>query len=326
MKYTDFYTVLGVSEIASPQDIRRAYRQLAKQYHPDTHPGDAQAEARFRQIQEAYEVLSDREKRARFDQLSRNWNQYQTFDDVVEDLKKEPTPAETSSAPFERPRQDADALFQKNFAGFYDTFFGKDTEDFWKKRGQKPTTPEPVRQEPSRQEPSEAETSTPDDFAIEYNTKITLEEALKGTRRRIQIHEDVLKTIEVNIPPGVVTGSRVRIHRKMGDFYLLIQLKPHSRFTPDGRDLHCDLEVMDYEAILGTRKTVSTLSGAIQMRVPRGSQAGKTFRIPGHGLPDVQKDATPGNLFVHLKVKVSQDLSPEEVTLMERFRDLRESH
>lgn len=326
MKYTDFYGLLEISSLASATEIRRAYRQQAKRYHPDTHPGDPVAEKHFKAIQEAYEVLSDPHKRARFDQLTRNWSQYQSFDDVVEDLSKEPTQEE--EPPFTRPKQDADAMFEANFGDFYDTFFGSETASFWQKRGQPVPGPDPmeISTEGDESDTEEAGASAADTgFAIEYTTHISLEEACKGTKRRIQIHEGTLKTIEVTIPAGVITGSKVHIQREMGDFYLVIQLDSHEVFRPEGHDLYRDLHIMDYEALLGTKKTVSTLTGTLQMNLPAGASAGKTFRIRGHGLPELKDPTVRGDLYVQLKVDVSQDLSPEEQDLIRRFRDLRVS-
>ncbi len=325
MKYTDFYTLLDVPAEASSQDIRRAYRQQAKRYHPDTHPGDLKAEQQFKAIKEAYEVLSDPEKRLRFDQLSRNWGQYQNFNDVVDDLKND-TPPPPSEEPVARPRQDADSMFNAQFGGFYDTFFGPETAKFWERRGQSAPA---VDAEPEP-EPEPEETSG---FTVEYKTEVSLEEALKGTHRRVQIHEGTFKTIDVTIPAGVVEGSKVHVPREGEDFYLIVHLLPHPVFTPEGHDLHRDLVIYDYEAMLGVKKTLSTLSGALQMNIPAGSAPGKTFRIRGHGMAHLvdaaagsaADSAIRGDLFVHLKVDISQDLSPEERKLMEAFRDLRES-
>lgn len=310
MRYTDFYTLLDVPSDASVQDIRRAYRQQAKRYHPDTHPGDLQAGQQFKAIKEAYEVLSDSKKRARFDQLSRNWSQYKNFSEVVDDLKNEAPPSEE---PITRPRQDADSLFNAQFGGFYDTFFGTDTAQFWERRGQSAPGPTPAAAE---------ETSA---FTLEYTTEVTLEEAVKGTRRRVQIHEGIFKTIDVDIPAGVLDGAKVHVPREGEDFYLVVRLSAHPVFTPEGHDLHRDLHIADYEAILGTKKTISTLTSALQMTIPAGAATGKAFRIRGHGLAHREDPTVRGDLYVHLNVEVSQALSAEEIRLMEAFRDLRKS-
>lgn len=321
MKYTDFYTLLDVSIEASAQDIRRAYRLQAKRYHPDTHPGNTQAEQQFKAIQEAYEVLSDPEKRARFDQLSRNWGQYKNFNDVVDDLKND-THSPSPEEPIIRPRQDADSLFDAHFGGFYDTFFGPETAQFWERRGKKaPELDADIASDSARQDDVETNSG----FTIEYTTEVSLEDSLKGTHRRVQIYEGTFKTIDVNIPVGVIEGSKVHVPREGEDFYLVVHLLPHAVFTPEGHDLHRDLYICDYEALLGAKKTLSTLSGALQMTIPAGATTGKTFRIRGHGLAHIEDPTVRGDLYVHLKVDVSQALSLEEIRLIEAFRDLRVS-
>lgn len=316
MKYTDFYGLLELSSQASLQEIRKAYRQQAKRYHPDTHPGDRAAEQQFRAIQEAYEVLSDPEKRARFDQLTRKWDQYQSFEDVVEDLQQEP---EAEDEPIVRPRQDADALFEANFGNFYETFFGEETQQFWRRHGKEQPVP------PSPQEEVSADTDVADDFCLAFTTEISLEEVLKGCRRRIQVHEGVLKTVDVDIPPGVLSGEKVQVPKEIGNFELVVQLQDHPVFTVNAYDLHRDLQVMEYEALLGTKKTVATLSGALQMNIPAESSAGKVFRVRGHGLPQRTDPTVRGDLYVHLQIAISQQLTAAEKSLIQQFRDLRES-
>lgn len=316
MKYTDFYGLLELSSQASLQEIRKAYRQQAKRYHPDTHPGDRAAEKQFKAIQEAYEVLSDPEKRARFDQLTRKWDQYQSFEDVVEDLQQE---SEAEDEPIVRPRQDADALFEANFGNFYETFFGEETQQFWRRHGKEQPAPPPSQEEAS------ADTDTADDFCLAFTTEISLEEVLKGCRRRIQVHEGVLKTVDVDIPPGVLSGEKVQVPKEIGNFELVVQVQDHPVFTAKAYDLHRDLQVMEYEALLGTKKTVATLSGALQMNIPAESSVGKVFRVRGHGLPQRTDPTVRGDLYVHLQVAISQQLTAAERSLIQQFRDLRES-
>lgn len=297
MKYTDFYALLEVSVDASVQEIRRAYRQQAKRHHPDTHPGDGQAEQQFKAVKEAYEVLIDPEKRARFNAMRA-------------ELKSEPPPS--SEEPADRPRQDADSLFDAHFGDFYDTFFGPETARFWDRRGQE--APRPTAEEAH---------TTP---SLKHTLEVSLEEALKGTHQRVQIHEGALmKTIEVNIPVGVIDGTQLHVLQDEDDFYFVVRLLAHPMFTPEGHDLHRDLHIEDYEAILGTKKMLSTLSGTLQMTIPAGVPLDKVFRIRGYGLALREEPTERGDLYVHLKIDVSQALCAEEVELMERFRDLRAS-
>lgn len=306
MKYTDYYATLGITKEATEQDIRRAYRRLAKDYHPDTHPGDTVAEQKFKEINEAYEVLSDKQKRARYDQLGTNWNQYQNADDIFGDFGQRPGG---------RKVEFGSQIFDLNFSDFFETFFGDQAGSFWDHQG---TRPEPERQRNFRQQ---APPPNPD---LEYTAEVSLEEALNGTKRRIQIREEILKTIEVKIPAGVKEGSKIRVGSDGGNLFLVIRLKPHPIFTPEGTSLRCSVAIHDYEALLGTTRTVPTLNGSVQMKIPAGSQAGQTFRIRGQGLPDLRQPEQRGDILASLEIKISKNLSDEERSLIERFRHLRE--
>lgn len=305
MKYTDYYASLGVNKDASEQEIRKAYRKLAKDYHPDTHPNDPVAEKRFKEINEAYEVLSDKDKRSRYDQLGANWQQYSDLGDIFGGQGRHHSRGESGSR-----------IFDLNFSDFFETFFGEQANAFWDQRG--PHSHDAgggfggqFRQQ--RQAPQE----------IQYSAEISLEEALQGTKRRIQIREETLRTIEVKIPPGVKDGSKVRV--SSGNLQLLIRIKPHPVFSVDGNSLRCSLSVLEYEALLGCTKTVPTLSGSVQMKIPPGSQAGQTFRIRGQGLPDLKNPTLRGDILATLEIKVSKNLKDEERELIERFKALRES-
>lgn len=306
MKYTDYYASLELDKSASEQDVRRAFRRLAKDFHPDMHPGDRSAEQKFKEINEAYEVLSDRQKRARYDQLGANWNQYQDLNDAFDANRRERRKVEFDSE-----------IFDLNFSDFFETFFGQQAGEFWEERGVPREQAEPEAQAKPAEEPVEAPPE------LQYTAEISLEEALNGTRRRIQVLEDEdLHTIEVKIPPGVKQGSKVRVGSQ--NFYLEILLRPHPIFTPDGNSLRCSLSLLDYEAMLGCVKTVPTLGGNVQMKIPPGAQAGQTFRIRGQGLPDLRQPEQRGDILASLEIKVSKNLSEEEKSLMERFRALRE--
>lgn len=305
MKYTDYYASLGVQKEASEQEIRKAYRKLAKDYHPDTHPNDPVAEKRFKEINEAYEVLSDKEKRARYDQLGSNWQQYSDLGDIFG----------RQGGRHHSRGESGSQIFDLNFSDFFETFFGEQANAFWDQRGA-----------PSSQEefnsPFRQRHGAPQE--MQYSAEITLEEALKGTKRRIQIREETLKTLEVKIPPGVKDGSKVRV--SSNNLQLLIRIKPHPVFTIDGNSLRCNISALEYEALLGCTKTVPTLNGSVQMKIPPGSQAGQTFRIRGQGLPDLKNPKQRGDILATLEIKISKNLSDEERELIERFRALRESH
>ena len=311
MKYSDYYAALGVEKNVTEQALRKAYRQLAKAHHPDRHPGDDEAERRFKEINEAYEVLSDPDKRLRYDQLGANWNQYGDIGDEFSGFSRRPG-SQKHRVEF------GSQIFDLNFSDFFETFFGPSSGSFWEQHTHRFEEPELGFQQRRK-----SKATTGGD--IEYTAEISLEEAMTGTKRRIQIREDhELKTIEVQIPAGVKEGSKVRVNSPNGHFFLCIKLRPHPVFKGDGNSLRRNLLVMDYEAILGVSKNVDTLNGSVQMKIPAGSQAGQTFRIRGQGLPDLKHKDQRGDILVTLEVKTSKNLSDEEQRLITRFRDLRE--
>lgn len=308
MKYNDYYEILGLRKSASEQDIRKAYRQLAKQYHPDTHPNDPVSEKKFKEINEAYEVLSDKDKRKRYDQLGSDWAQYGDLGDIFSAFDKRP-----GSKKDKHRVEFGSQIFDLNFSDFFETFFGDNASSFWNQQEQKKGYEEGFQKQTHKQ-------------SLEYSAEISLEESLEGTTRRIQMRENQdLKTLEVKIPPGVKNSSKIQINNEKGDFHLVIKLKPHPIFSVDGNSLRCTFSVMDYEAMLGTRKTLPTLNAQVQLKIPAGSQAGQIFRIRKQGLPDLHSPENRGDILATLAIKTSQNLSDQERALLEEFKRLREN-
>ncbi|MBT9546175.1 MAG: J domain-containing protein [Candidatus Sericytochromatia bacterium] len=307
MKYSDYYATLSLDKAASEKEIRTAYRRLAKEYHPDTHPGDAVAEERFKAINEAYEVLGDPDKRSRYDQLGVNWQDFAEFAESYHASRKDKQRVEYGSQFFDLP-----------FSDFFETFFGDQAGQLWDKHADHPV-PEPPSQ--LRPEPTLSSASE-----ISYTAQVTLEEVLQGTKRRIQLNEnDQLKTLEVKIPPGVKEGSKVPIGSKASHLFLEIRLRTHPLFLPEEQNLRGSLQILDYEAMLGCSKAIKTLTGQIQLKIPPGSQGNQVFRIKGQGLPQFKHPEQRGDLLIVLGVKTSTGLNPEERLLIERFRVLREA-
>ncbi len=309
MNYTDYYATLGLDKTADESQIRKGYRNLAKQYHPDTHPGDQQAEKKFKEINEAYEVLSDKQKRSRYDQLGADWNQYGDLGDIFSGFGAQEGSSRGHRVEF------GSQMFDLNFSDFFETFFGDQANEFWDERS---GSSKHNQNDPT----SEFE---PTSEGIQYQADISLEEALEGTRRSIQIREERLKTIEIKIPAGVKEGSKVRVNNESGQFYLVISLKPHPVFQVDGNSLRCQVKLQDYDALLGTLKSVPTLKGSVQMKIPAGAQTGQVFRIRGQGLPDLKHPGVRGDILASLEVQVSKNLSESERNLIERFKSLREN-
>lgn len=295
MDYKDYYKILGVERSANEDDIRKAYRKLAMKYHPDRNPNDKQAEERFKEINEAYQVLSDTKKRTHYDQLGSdysswqqrgapgdfNWDQYGGF----------PGGARVEYS-------DLDDLFggAGGFSDFFRTIFGRGAEGVG--------TGTRTR---SRQQPQ----------GYQQELAITLDEAYNGTTRLLQTDG---KQKQVRIPAGVRTGSKVRVAGAGPnglDLYLIVDVQEDNRFERRGNDLHTMATVDIFTAILGGEAEVETLSGKIKLNVPAGTQPEQVFRLAGRGMPSVKNANEKGDLYVRLKVQIPKYLSPKQRELLE---------
>lgn len=286
MASRDLYSVLGVSREANPDEVKRAYRKLARKYHPDVSK-EADADTLFKELGEAYEVLKDPEKRAAYDQLGANWQQGQDF----------------------RPPPDWDAGFEysggpggagaAHFSDFFESIFGQagGHAQSGQHRGQGAYQ--------ARGEDHHA------------RILVDLEDAFKGAERAITLHAPVIdnegrvqtreRTLNVRIPAGIKAGQQIRLAGQgspgfgggpAGDLYLEVEFKPHSRYRVEERDLYLELPLAPWEAALGARVRVPTPAGAVELNVPAGSAAGNKMRLKGRGLPG----KTPGDLFAVVKI------------------------
>jgi DnaJ-class molecular chaperone len=295
MDYKDYYKILGVERNAGEDDIRKAYRKLAMQYHPDRNPNDKQAEERFKEINEAYQVLSDSKKRAHYDRLESdysnwqrrgapgdfNWDQYGGFPGGVR-----------------VEYGDLDDLFggAGGFSDFFRTIFGRGAE------GVGTGTRTRARQQPQ---------------GYQQELEITLDEAYNGTTRLLQMDG---KQKQVRIPAGVRTGSKVRVAGAGPnglDLYLIVDVQEDKRFERRGNDLHTTATVSVFTAILGGEADVETLSGKIKLNIPAGTQPEQVFRLAGRGMPSVKNTHEKGDLYVRLKVQIPKFLSPKQRELLE---------
>lgn len=289
MAFKDYYEILGVDRNATDAEIKKAYRKLARQYHPDINPGNKAAEARFKEINEAYEVLSDKEKRAKYDRFGRDWQRYQDMPDFG--------------------GFGAGGFSAADFADIFETLFGGG-------RG--------VRSNVTYRTKGQD---------IEQPVDITLEEAFSGTQRTLQVQSPngAMRSITVKIPPGVDTGSRVRIAGEgapgmggpRGDLYLVINVLPHSRFERRGDDLYVRIPVDLYTMLLGGEVRVPAMGGrTVTLRVPAGTQNGKVMRVSGQGMPRLRDAHMRGDMYVTLEVSLPTSLSPRERELVEQLRAL----
>jgi curved DNA-binding protein len=294
-EFKEYYQLLGVPRTATDKEIRSAYRKLARKHHPDVNPGDKEAEARFKEINEAHEVLSDPEKRKRYDALGPNWRQ------------PAPGPGPGPGGPGYQYRtasaEDLEDLFgsQEPYSDFFYDVFGRGAR--------RPTGPR-----------------RGEDLAAQVD--VTLEEAFAGATRQLDLGD---RRLEARIPPGVDTGSRVRLSGQggpglnggpAGDLYLVVSVRPHHRFRREGDDLHVRVEAPFTTLALGGEAEVPTLTGRVMLRVPPGSADGRQFRLTGQGMPRSGQSGR-GDLFAELHTAVPSSLSARERELLEQLAALR---
>lgn len=309
MASRDHYAMLGVARTASDQDIKQAFRKLARRHHPDVNPGDAKAEARFKEINEAYEVLSNAETRRKYDAYGDQWRAY-------EQAGGAPFGAQGQPGGFRMRPEDAAQMFGGT-DGFGDVFaqmFGDaagQREPFGGRRGRSR----------GRQRPSQSR---------DVEVVLTLDEAIQGTTRTVSLaHENGgSRSREIRIPPGVTTGTRVRLpgtDPERGELFLRVTLAPHPQFTADGHDLRTTVAVPLTTAVLGGVVVVPTLTGGpMRIKVPAGSPHGRSLRVKGHGLPAGRAGHPPGDLHVVLHLAVPTTISDTERAHWEALDALQE--
>lgn len=316
MEFKDYYTTLGVSKTATDAEIKRAYRKLARQFHPDLNPGDKKAEARFKDINEANEVLGDPEKRRKYDELGANWRDYERS--AASGAGPQPGwsgPAGGGTYRTMTP-EEMEAAFGADhpFSDFFETFFGG--------QGFGADTGRATRG---------ARTSRGHD--LEQPIDLTLEEAFAGaTRKLVSTRDGQERTVEVRIPAGVKDGARVRAAGegapgvrggKAGDLYLIVHLVPHHVFERRGQDLYLKADVPVTTAVLGGEVSVPTLGGSpLRLRVPPLTANGRTFRLRGHGMPALGKPNERGDLYATVAVQVPASLSDAARTHYEALKAL----
>jgi curved DNA-binding protein len=330
MDYKDYYKIMGVDKKATAKDIKAAYRKLARQHHPDVNPGNKQAEAKFKEINEAYEVLGDEAKRKKYDELGAHWKDYEQWQKSGGEAGGQPF--DWNKYGFSRgarrgggaqyqtmTEEDMQNLFGDSgpFSGFYNSFFGD--EPGMGPRGRSRTTARARRGQ---------------DF--EQPIEVSLEEAYNGTTRTFQMEDGSGKTrrIEAKIPAGVQEGSKVRLAGQggpgvgggpAGDLYLVVSIAPHYLFERKGDDLHSKLSVPLTTAILGGEVTVPNLNGKVVLKIPAETQNGRVFRLKGKGMPRLDNPQHHGDLFAEIDVVLPEKLTEKERELFEEFAKLRGS-
>jgi curved DNA-binding protein len=316
--FKDYYAILGVSKTASPEEIKKKFRKLALKYHPDRNPGDKQAEAKFKEISEAYEVLSDSEKRAKYDRFGQYWqqasqgswsnggvgvdfgnfdfSQYGNFEEFINELlgRFSTSDSSSSSRSYTYNTSSSRSSNYSDFGGFGD-FEGFGNQAVATDR--------------------------------EATIRLSLSEAFSGVTRRLNLGNE---TVDVRIPPGAKSGSRIRVRGKglhnpytktRGDLYLNVELQPHSFFQFEGDNLACEIPITPDEAVLGASIDVPTPDGMVTMKVPPGIRSGQTLRLRGKGW-SLPKGGRSDQL-VHIIIATPAQITNKEREYYEKISAIR---
>ena len=331
MEFKDYYATLGVAKTATDKELKQAYRKLARKHHPDVNPGDKAAEGKFKEINEAYEVLGDPEKRRKYDELGANWRMYEQAQQ-----QGQPFPG---GSPFggaggfggeggawtinmggpggyrTMSEEEMRDMFgtEDPFSNFFHTFFGGagGGNPAGETRGRRAPRAQPGRD-------------------IESEAELTLEEAYHGAMRRISITlGGHARSVDVRIPAGVKDASRVRASGEgeagsggaaSGDLFLRVRIKPHPVFERKGDDLYVKVQIPVTTAVLGGEAQVPTITGSVRLKVPETTQPGQTFRLKGHGMPQVGKPDVKGDLYATADVQLPRSMTRDQRQAWEQVR------
>lgn len=301
MEYKDYYKILGVDKKASADEIKKAFRKLAVKYHPDKNPGDKQAEEKFKEISEANEVLSDVEKRKKYDEFVESWSQYQGRGQGSEgfDWTKWQERGNTRSQEFTYEDENFG-----DFSSFFETLFGFNRKARGPAKGQ--------------------------DYSAEL--EISLEEAFTGTERILEVDNEKLR---IKLKPGTSDGQVIKVKGKAaqgrnggprGDIYMKIHIPEHPHYKRNGDDLHCNAPVDLYTMVLGGKALIDTLKGPVRIDIPEGTENGKVLRIKGMGMPKYDQPGQFGDLYAKISVIIPKKLTPEEKELFRELSSLKEKN
>ena len=356
MEFQDYYKTLGVERTATDKEIKSAYRKLARKHHPDVNPGNKEAEKRFKEINEAYQVLSDPEKRKKYNELGADWERGA----AEEELRRRYAQQGGGAGAGFGAGPGAGA---EDFSDFFSSFFGGgglgggglggrrarggfggfDARDFTPREQKAPDLDAEVQitlAEAVQGAKRRLELTAQDDCPVCNGSGMVMQEEKVGQARVVRSAQPCSRchgsgiipnrrTLEVTIPPGTTDGTRMRLagqggrgpRRELnGDLFLTVRIQPDRIFKLSGRDLRCELPVWDYEAVLGAEVTVPTVGGRLSLKIPPDSQTGRVMRLRGKGLPARGKEPA-GDMLYELKVLAPESLPEEERAL---FRDLAE--
>ncbi len=318
MEYKDYYKLLGVSKDADDKAIKRAYRQLARQYHPDMNAGDKKSEEKFKEINEAYEVLGDADNRSKYDRLGHNYHSYQQMGGTPGDFDfSQWFGGAGRGGTHGRVNIDLGDLFGGTgggFSDFFTTIFGgaaargasgssRQQDDlFGRVRGQNTS------------------------LDVEQTVDISLEEACKGTTRKFSQEGS---QFTAKIPAGAKTGTKIRLSGKgnigpygKGDLYVIVNVLPHALFERAGNNLRVDVVIDDVTAVLGGKVQVPTLDNNVQLTIPASTQGGQLFRLKGKGMPYLRDQTKLGDLLARVKIRVPENLTDAQRSLYQQLASL----
>jgi curved DNA-binding protein len=305
MDFKDYYKILGVERNASAEDIKKAYRKLAVKYHPDKNAGNKEAEEKFKEINEANEVLGNPEKRKKYDALGSNWKNYQQGGGRAEDFDWSKWTGQAGGRGGFQAYSSEENIFggEGNFSDFFESIFGGSGFGARTKAPRKGT---------------------------DYNakTEITLEEAYNGTTRRLDVSGKIL---QINIKPGVKNGQILRLKEKggpglnggvAGDIYITVSVAEHSKYKRKENDLYCTIPVDLYTAVLGGKQVVQTLKGEIRIDIPKETENGKVLRLKGMGMPVSGKAGEFGYLYAKIGISLPKNLTAKELELFKELAEI----
>ena len=308
MEYKDYYAILGLDKKASQEEIKKAFRKLALKYHPDKNPGNKQAEEKFKEANEANEVLGDPVKRKKYDELGENWNDYAQQGGSQEGFEWEKW-TKQSRRPGTQFGDEEMFGGSGNFSDFFESIFGG---EFGRNNGKKQRTSHAGKGQDQHAE-----------------IELTLEDAYNGVTKQITLNGNKLN---LKFKPGIHDGQVLRMKGKgsagsagavPGDLLLTVRIKNHPHYSIVGNDLHFEAQLDIYTAVLGGKMAVNLLHKKINIQVPEGTNSGKIFRLKGMGMPVYGKPEERGNAFVKISLTVPKNLSDEEKELFLKLSKMR---
>ncbi|MFN7854417.1 MAG: DnaJ C-terminal domain-containing protein [Dolichospermum sp.] len=315
--FRDYYEILGVSKDATSEEIKKVYRRLARQYHPDLNPGTKEAEEKFKTIGEAYEILSDSSRRSQYDQFSRYWQQ-----NGFAGNKQTPKPKGWDNRANARSSQEVDPSQFNDFESFVNQVIGVSNRKDPKSSAGSTSTSDPFR---SPRTKVAYTVNTPPPRAtrrdIEARLTLPLEKAYQGGNERIRLEDG--RSLEVTMPPAMVTGQTIRLRNQGisgGDLYLKITVDPHPLFKLEGINIFCQVPVTPSEATLGGQVEAPTLDGPVKMTIPPGVRSGQRFRLGNKGYPG--ETGQRGDQLVEIQIVPPKNITAQERELYEKLREI----